>query len=41
MVVSGAGAVDVTAEMGRRGAEWARESFAPDRYARLAVDRLL
>ena len=29
------------AEMGRRGAEWARESFAPDRYARLAVDRLL
>jgi glycosyltransferase involved in cell wall biosynthesis len=29
------------AEMGTRGAEWARASFAPDRYARLAVDRLL
>lgn len=29
------------AEMGTRGAEWARVSFAPDRYSRLAVDRLL
>ena len=29
------------AEMGTRGAEWARASFAPDRYARLVVDRLL
>ncbi len=28
-------------EMGRRGAAWARACFAPDRYAALAVDRLL
>jgi glycosyltransferase involved in cell wall biosynthesis len=28
-------------EMGRRGAAWARARFAPDRYAALAVDRLL
>jgi len=28
-------------EMGRQGALWARERFAPDRYAALAVDRLL
>jgi glycosyltransferase involved in cell wall biosynthesis len=27
--------------MGARGAAWARERFAPDRYAALAVDRLL
>jgi len=27
--------------MGTRAAEWARESFAPSRYAALAVDRLL
>ena len=27
--------------MGERAAEWARESFAPERYARLAVKRLL
>jgi phosphatidylinositol alpha-1,6-mannosyltransferase len=27
--------------MGRQGAEWARESFAPKRYAELAVERLL
>lgn len=27
--------------MGARGASWARERFAPDRYAALAVDRLL
>jgi phosphatidyl-myo-inositol dimannoside synthase len=27
--------------MGRQGAEWARESFAPKRYAELAVARLL
>ncbi len=29
------------AEMGTRGGAWARERFAPDRYAALAVDRLL
>jgi phosphatidyl-myo-inositol dimannoside synthase len=29
------------AEMGASGAAWARASFAPDRYAALAVDRLL
>lgn len=29
------------AVMGRQGAAWARERFAPDRYAALAVDRLL
>ncbi|HEY2277116.1 MAG TPA: glycosyltransferase family 4 protein [Streptosporangiaceae bacterium] len=29
------------AEMGARAAEWSRECFAPDRYAALAVDRLL
>jgi glycosyltransferase involved in cell wall biosynthesis len=29
------------AEMGARGAAWAQASFAPDRYAALAVDRLL
>ena len=29
------------AEMGSQGASWARASFAPDRYAALAVDRLL
>jgi len=29
------------ADMGARGAAWARASFAPDRYAALAVDRLL
>jgi hypothetical protein len=29
------------AEMGRQGAAWARSRFAPDRYAALAVDRLL
>jgi phosphatidylinositol alpha-1,6-mannosyltransferase len=29
------------AEMGALGAAWARASFAPDRYATLAVDRLL
>ena len=28
-------------EMGRQGAIWARARFAPDRYAALAVDRLL
>ena len=28
-------------EMGRQGAMWARARFAPDRYAALAVDRLL
>jgi phosphatidylinositol alpha-1,6-mannosyltransferase len=28
-------------EMGRQGALWARARFAPDRYAALAVDRLL
>lgn len=28
-------------EMGKRAAEWARESFAPERYAPLAVARLL
>jgi len=28
-------------EMGTRGSAWARERFAPDRYAALAVDRLL
>lgn len=28
-------------EMGRSGATWARARFAPDRYAALAVDRLL
>jgi glycosyltransferase involved in cell wall biosynthesis len=28
-------------EMGKRGASWARTRFAPDRYAALAVDRLL
>jgi phosphatidylinositol alpha-1,6-mannosyltransferase len=28
-------------EMGARGGAWARERFAPDRYAALAVDRLL
>lgn len=27
--------------MGRRAAEWAREAFSPDRYASLAVNRLL
>ena len=27
--------------MGTRGAAWARARFAPDRYAALAVDRLL
>jgi glycosyltransferase involved in cell wall biosynthesis len=29
------------AVMGRQGAAWARECFVPDRYAALAVDRLL
>lgn len=29
------------AVMGRQGAAWARERFVPDRYAALAVDRLL
>jgi phosphatidyl-myo-inositol dimannoside synthase len=29
------------AEMGARGAAWAQASFAPDRYAALAVNRLL
>jgi glycosyltransferase involved in cell wall biosynthesis len=29
------------AEMGERGATWARARFAPDRYAALTVDRLL
>jgi glycosyltransferase involved in cell wall biosynthesis len=29
------------AAMGRQGAAWARERFAPDRYAALALDRLL
>jgi glycosyltransferase involved in cell wall biosynthesis len=29
------------ADMGKQGAAWARERFAPDRYAALAVDRLL
>ena len=29
------------ADMGARGAAWARARFAPDRYAALAVDRLL
>ena len=29
------------AEMGRRAAAWVRECFAPDRYASLAVARLL
>jgi glycosyltransferase involved in cell wall biosynthesis len=29
------------AEMGALGAAWSRASFAPDRYAALAVDRLL
>jgi phosphatidyl-myo-inositol dimannoside synthase len=29
------------AEMGMRGAAWAQASFAPDRYAALAVNRLL
>jgi phosphatidyl-myo-inositol dimannoside synthase len=28
-------------DMGQRGAAWARARFAPDRYAALAVDRLL
>jgi phosphatidyl-myo-inositol dimannoside synthase len=28
-------------QMGRRAAEWAREAFAPERYAKLAVSRLL
>ena len=28
-------------EMGRQGASWAHARFAPDRYAALAVDRLL
>jgi phosphatidyl-myo-inositol dimannoside synthase len=28
-------------EMGARGAQWARARYAPDRYAALAVDRLL
>ena len=28
-------------EMGARGAQWARARFAPDKYAALAVDRLL
>jgi len=32
---------DLLHGMGKRGAEWARERFAPDRYAALAVDRLL
>jgi len=32
---------DRLAWMGKRAAEWARESFAPERYARLAVRRLL
>ena len=32
---------DLLPMMGKRGAEWARERFAPDRYAALAVDRLL
>jgi hypothetical protein len=27
--------------MGKRAAEWARESFAPERYASRAVGRLL
>lgn len=29
------------ADMGRQGAQWAQECFAPDRYAALAVNRLL
>jgi glycosyltransferase involved in cell wall biosynthesis len=29
------------AVMGRQGAAWARERFVPDKYAALAVDRLL
>jgi phosphatidylinositol alpha-1,6-mannosyltransferase len=29
------------AQMGRRAAEWARDSFAPERYAQLVVSRLL
>jgi hypothetical protein len=29
------------AVMGRQGAAWARERFAPGKYAALAVDRLL
>lgn len=29
------------AQMGKRASEWAREAFAPDRYASLAVARLL
>jgi glycosyltransferase involved in cell wall biosynthesis len=28
-------------QMGARGAQWARARFNPDRYAALAVDRLL
>jgi glycosyltransferase involved in cell wall biosynthesis len=35
------GRPDRLGEMGARGAAWARASFAPDRYAALAVDRLL
>ena len=32
---------DQLARMSKHAAEWARECFAPDRYAALAVDRLL
>jgi phosphatidyl-myo-inositol dimannoside synthase len=35
------GQPDQLSAMGARGAAWARERFAPDRYAALAVDRLL
>jgi len=36
-----AGQPDRLSAMGARGAAWARERFAPDRYAALAADRLL
>jgi phosphatidylinositol alpha-1,6-mannosyltransferase len=36
-----AGRPDQLRAMGARGASWARERFDPDRYAALAVDRLL
>src|SRR6201994_2970267 len=32
---------DRLARMGQRAGEWARQAFAPDRYAALVVDRLL
>jgi hypothetical protein len=32
---------DRLADMGARGASWARASFAPERYASLTVSRLL